>query len=190
MLLELPVPSTAHTLPITLLQPSEPHLGFFLSGKCWLGWIWCSSFYMMMHNLGIRKIIQSLFHRALSAYHKMSIHGLVRGWQTFLQAFIERWFMTHRDFLGTFSCSFVLWSGKSSVFPGLFLFGKFVVCIWENHGVPDSQNILSWKGFTRIIEALPRIPQESHLMPENAVQTHSYTELCQAWCCDNKWVII
>lgn len=137
VLWDLPVHSTAHMLLTTLLQPCETHPGFFLSGKCWLGWILHCSIYMMMHNLGIRKIIWSLFHRVLPACPKMSVHGLdVHGLHLLLQTFMERWFITGRDFLGTFSCSCLLWScgqGKgqsflasSSLGSPWYVFGKIV----------------------------------------------------------------
>lgn len=50
----------------------------------------------------------------------------------------------------------------------------------------EPRNILTWKGFTRIIKvqllSLHRTPQESHPVPESTVQT--LPELCQALCCD------
>lgn len=131
---------------------------------------------MMMHNLGIIKIIWSLFHRVLPACPKISVHGLgVHGcaWFAFAPANLHGELVHYRqglfrDLLLLLS-TVELWSGKRSVFPGLFLFGKSMVCIWENCTVLDSQNMSSGKGLTRISSTI-------------CLRMLNTPKLCQAWC--------
>lgn len=77
-----------------------------------------------------------------------------------------------------------LWSGKRSVFPGLFLFGKSLVCIWENCTVLDSQNVSSGKGLTRNtgVQLFTL-----HRNSTRCLRMLNTPKLCQAWCCDSKW---